>query len=175
MEIWKDIKGYEGYYQVSNLGRVKSLDRIVNYSNGGKRFCKGIVLNKNYDSKRYHIVRLSKRGTSKTSKVHQLVAIAFLNHTPSGNKLVVNHIDFNKTNNNLYNLEIVTNRENCNKNHLKSKSKYTGVSWNKLKSKWASRIYIKGKSKWIGYFKEEIEAHLAYQKELLIINKNKDE
>ena len=104
--------------------------------------------------------------------VHKLVAIAFLNHTPCGNKLVINHKDFNISNNRLCNLEIITNRENCNRKHIPSYSNYTGVQWCKSKNRWRSRIQVNGKDKHLGYFKNEYDAHLAYQKELQKINEN---
>ena len=103
-------------------------------------------------------------------KVHQLVAESFLNHKRCGMKLVVNHIDFDKTNNKLDNLEIVTTRENTNQKHLKSYSNFTGVSWNKRANKWIASIKINNKNKYLGYYSNELEASKAYQKELLNIS-----
>jgi len=163
MEIWKEVKGYEGIYEVSNLGNVKSL----NY-NGTK---KEKELKICYDSDGYCIVSLFKNKVSKTRKVHQLVAESFLNHTPNGMKLVVNHINFIRNDNRLENLEIISQRINTNLKHLKSSSKYTGVSWYKSMNKWVSQIKINGKQKNLGYFKTELEAHNAYQKALITINK----
>ena len=80
--------------------------------------------------------------------------------------MVVNHIDLNKKNNNLSNLEIVSNRENSNRKHLKSSSNYTGVSWDKNKRKWQSQIKINNKNIFLGRFNNELEASNAYQKEL---------
>jgi len=164
-EILKDVKGYEGLYKVSNLGRVKSLDRRV-VSRGGTRLVKGKLLKNNLDHYGYLNVTLSNSGKTTTKKVHKLVAIAFLNHTPCGSELVVNHIDINKTNNNVENLEIVTTRENSNQKHLKSSSKYVGVHWKKSRNKWQSTIRINGVKKHLGSFDCEIEAHQAYQKAL---------
>ena len=110
MEIWKDIKGYEGYYQVSNLGRVKSLDRVATYSDKKVHHLKGRVLKPMVTKHGYEIVDLRKDRKRKTSKVHRLVAIAFLDNPK--NKPQVNHIDGVKLNNNLNNLEWVTNAEN---------------------------------------------------------------
>ncbi len=98
--------------------------------------------------------------------MHKLVAIAFLNHVPNGYEIVVNHKDFNILNNKLSNLELVSQRENANRKHLKSTSKYTGVYWYKRDKKWKSRIQINGKNKNLGTFENEHDAHLAYQKEL---------
>ena len=126
MEKYKDIPGYEGRYQVSNFGKVVSLRKIIQKSNGAKYLMAKRVLKPTVNHKGYYMVKLYLKGNGKVYKVHQLVAMAFLNHKPCGMKLVVNHIDFNKTNNRVTNLEIVTNRENTNKIHRKSTSKYVG-------------------------------------------------
>lgn len=161
MEVWENIDGFEGY-QVSNLGNVKSL----NYNNTNKPKLLKPKINKD----NYYYVGLRKDKKAHTKKIHQLVAIAFLNHNPCGMEKVVNHKDFNKLNNSLSNLEIVTNRENCNKKHLKSTSKYTGVSYSKERKKWCSMIMINGKNKNLGRYNSEIEAHNAYQNALKNIN-----
>lgn len=159
-EVWKTIGDYKDY-QASNLGRIKSLklgkERILKsgLSTGGYR-----VVIIHHNKKRY------------AKKVHQLIAIAFLNHIPCGHKSVVNHKDFNRVNNNLNNLEIITHRENGNKKHLKSSSKYTGVSWCTKYGKWESRITINKKLKFLGYFHNETDAHNAYQNKLKEINKS---
>lgn len=163
-EIFKDIPGYEGIYQVSNLGRVKSLPREI-WKNGFY-ITKEKILKPNIGNIKYCYVILYKNLQKKTIRVHQLVAMAFLNHTPCGHKLVVNHKDFNRLNNNVENLEIITSRENTNKKHLKSSSKYIGVNWCKTNLKWKSRIVFNGKRISLGYFKTEIEAHNAYQNKL---------
>jgi hypothetical protein len=159
VEIYKDVIGYEGIYQVSNLGNVKSFKC-------GKE--KQRKLSKDKDG--YLLVGLSKNGILDVKKVHQLVAESFLNHKRCGFKLVINHIDFDKANNIVENLEIVSARENCNKKHLKSSSVYTGVSWNKEKRKWIASIKINNKNKYLGYYNDELEASKAYQKELLNIS-----
>ena len=155
IEEFRDVVGYEGIYKVSNLGRVKSLkfnrERILR---GGK----GI--------RGYLTVGLIKDGKQKTRRVHQLVAEAFLDHTPCGFKLVVNHINFIRHDNRAENLELDTTRNNCNKKHLKSSSEYVGVSWNKKANKWKAAIHINGKQKYLGYFTCELKAAYAYQKAL---------
>ena len=109
-EIWKDIEGYEKYYQVSNRGRVRSLDRVVNKNNGRTEFNKGIIRRLTPDKRGYLIVYLLKNGKGKAGKVHRLVLEAF---TPNPfNKCCVNHIDGNKRNNDIENLEWVTHKEN---------------------------------------------------------------
>jgi len=153
-EIYKDVIGYEGIYQVSNFGNVKS--------------CKtGLIRNYYLEKNGYYSIRLYKNNIGNTRKVHQLVAESFLNHKRCGLKLVINHIDLDKTNNKVDNLEVITNRENCNRKHLKSTSKYIGVHWNTKDKKWKSVISINGKSKFLGYFITELEASEAYKEALL--------
>lgn len=169
MEIWKDIKGYEDY-EVSNLGRVKSLARIITTVKGSRTHKEKILKpastgNKNLNNK-HLAVCLTKNGKAKTKKVHQLVAIAFLNHKPNGHKLVVDHIDNNPLNNKLGNLQIITNRENTSKDKKNGTSEYIGVSWNKSSNKWQSSISINSKPKHLGYFKDETKAAESYQNAL---------
>ena len=159
MEQFKNIKGYEGLYQVSNLGRVKSL-----------KYGRERLLNAGLDGKGYLHVNLYRNKKPQTLKVHKLVAIAFLNHKPCGHKSVVNHKDFNKLNNVIENLEIVSQRENANQKHLKSTSKYVGVSWDKTRSKWRSQISENGINNILGYFVNEQDASDAYQEVLKLIN-----
>ena len=165
-EIWKDIPNYEGYYQVSNLGNVKSLSRIVKNGWGTRTVCGKILKNLVNTTKGYLVVRLSKIGLVKTKQIHQLVAEAFLNHSQKGHKLVVNHKNFNRQDNRLENLEIVTQRENTNQKHKKSKSKYIGVTWHKRVNKWTAQILYKRKNIHLGCFNNEIDAHNAYQNKL---------
>lgn len=101
-EIWKDINGFVGLYQVSNLGRVKSLNRIVVRSDGRKQEVKERILKAGFNGNYYH-VRLLKDGVTKTALVHRLVAEAFLPNV--SNLPFVNHKDENKTNNIVDNLE----------------------------------------------------------------------
>lgn len=160
-EIWKKVVGYEDLYQVSNFGRVKSL--------GNDATRKEKILNQASCTCGYLVICLYKNGIRKTRKVHQLVAESFLNHRPCGMKLVVNHIDFNRLNNQVSNLEITTQRDNANKKNHKSSSKYTGVCWEKRRKMWLATIRINGKLKFLGRFTNEIDAHNAYENALIII------
>jgi hypothetical protein len=169
-EIWKPVKGYEGIYEVSNLGRVKSLERIVKRSNGKKYTVNEIILKGILNSNKYLTIHLHNQGVQKTKYIHKLVAESFLNHTPCGYKLVVNHINFDRKDNRVENLEIVTARENTNQKHLKSSSDYTGVSWHKPTKKWQATISINSKLKHLGLFTDEYQAHLAYQSALAQLN-----
>ena len=169
-EEWRDIKGYEGFYQVSNLGRVRSLNCR------GHKGCIGI-LTPRLDGKGYEMVALYKEGKARNTKVHRLVAQAFI---PNPNNYPqVNHKDENKTNNDVKNLEWCTNEYNHNygtrnERVAKSLSKKvicitTGEIFNSMRE--ACRKYnintgrmtecCQGKQKTAGgykwkYFKEEI-------------------
>ena len=165
-ELWNDIKGYEGKYQVSNLGNVKSLERKIKNYLGGYGIIKERILKSTLNGRFYLMVTLLKNGNKKTESVHQLVAIAFHNHTPNGYVLVVNHKNFIRTDNRESNLEIVTMRENGDKKHLKSSSKYVGVHWVKRINKWQAQIFINDRQKYLGIFADEIQASNAYQKAL---------
>ena len=109
-EIWKDIEGYEGLYQVSNFGRVKSLDRYV-LRNGNSLFVNGIVLSQ-LNNRGYLTVRLCNSGKYKNYLVHRLVANAFIRN--DNNYSEINHIDENKHNNHVDNLEWCDRKYNVN-------------------------------------------------------------
>ena len=99
--------------------------------------------------------------------IHQMVGEVFLGYKPNGRTLVVHHKDNNKLNNNVNNLEIITFRKNCSiERTIKSSSQYVGVSWCNTYKKWRAAIRIKGKLKFLGYHKEELDAHKAYQNAL---------
>ena len=112
IEEWRNIEGYEGLYEISNLGRVRSLDRIVVYSNGRKYFYKGEILKLKVDKYGYNIISFCKNGKHKTYTIHRLVASAFIPNTE--NKSCIDHINTIKTDNRVENLRWVTNKENMN-------------------------------------------------------------
>jgi hypothetical protein len=159
MEQWKPIPGYEGLYEISDLGNVKNVrtGRILKPTN----------------NKGYLLAGLSKNSEKKAFRVHQLVAMAFLEHVPCGHKITVDHINEIKTDNRLENLQIICARENITRsiNKTKTSSKYIGVFWRSQRKKWATNIEINGKKKHIGLFHSEHEAAEAYQKELEEINR----
>lgn len=109
-EIWKDVIGYEGYYQISNLGNVRSLDRTIEYKNGRLYHKKGHIMSCNKDTKGYFTISFTKNNHPKRWWIHRLVAQAFLSDFDES--LVVNHIDGVKTNNQVSNLEMVTSQGN---------------------------------------------------------------
>ena len=106
MEIWKDIEGYEGLYQVSNLGKVKSL----NYRRSGKEK----LLKPNIRKDGYLQVSLCKNKKVKKILIHRLVAMVFIPNDDPTNKTEVNHISEIKSDNSVWNLEWVTPKQNAN-------------------------------------------------------------
>lgn len=109
-EIWKDIPGYEGYYQVSNYGRVKGLKRFVPHAKNNGRWLQEKELKGRKSKPGYLFVSLYILGEEKKIQIHQLVMQAFIGSPPHGH--CVNHINGNKKDNRLLNLEYVTYAEN---------------------------------------------------------------
>jgi hypothetical protein len=163
-EIWKDVKGYEGLYQISSYGIVKSLPREL-YAHGVRHSHNGKIM-KHSKVNDYNLYTLYKDKKAKRYLAHQLVAMSFLNHAPCNNKLVVDHIDNNPLNNHFLNLQLISNRLNLSKDKKNKTSKYTGVTLYRDSKRWISSIRINGKSKHIGIFDCELKAHYAYQQAL---------
>ena len=114
-EEWRDIKGYEGLYQVSNTGLVRSLDRTVTYFRNGKEIkatFKGVILEQDISRYGYCLVKLSKNGHKKGYGVHCLMYKAFIGDIPKG--MQVNHINEIKSDNRLENFNLMTPKENTN-------------------------------------------------------------
>jgi hypothetical protein len=151
-ETWKDIEGFEGLYQVSNLGRVRSLDHMSVRNLNGKIYdcmVRGKVLSPSKDSSGYLHVRLWRNG-NKTTLVHRLVAKAFI---PNPDNLeTVNHKDENITNNRADNLEYMSVTDNI---------RYgTGISRRRLtQRKPVEQLTMDGKH--IAYFDGIIDASIA--------------
>lgn len=111
-EIWKDIRGYENLYQASNWGRIRSLDRMVKGCYGGLQLKKGKIMKQETHRSGYKRIALKKDGKYKHYLVHRLVYETFNRPIPEG--LQVNHINENKTDNRLENLNLMTPKENIN-------------------------------------------------------------
>lgn len=136
MEIWKDIKGYEGLYQVSNLGRVKSLERIVNFGNQ-QRIVKEKILSPRDNGNGYKTVCLQ----SKYFYIHRLVAQTFIPNPD--NKPQVDHIDTNKSNNCVDNLRWATHSENMNNPATKTKRTKSDEEKRERRKRYAQREDVK--------------------------------
>jgi len=165
LEYWIPVKGYEGLYEISNIGNVRSMLRTVISSKGILMTFKARNLKTLLHPTGYLVTQLSINGDSKAQYIHKLMAKSFLNHNPNGNKIVVDHINNIKTDNRIENLQIITQRENVSKDK-KGSSKYTGVSFHKGSGVFRARINLGNKAIFLGNFNNEYEAHLAYQKEL---------
>lgn len=151
-ELWKAIKGYEGLYQVSNLGKIKNL--ITN------KILKGF-----YNKKGYLSVKLYNKNNTKTFYIHRLVALNFINNTE--NKLQVNHINGIKDDNNLSNLEWCTNVENMNHRYTSlGKEKYS-LYFNKERNLWESYINYKGTKINLGRFKHKNDALKVFEEKYI--------
>jgi hypothetical protein len=107
---WKPVVGYEGYYEVSNAGEVRSVDRYVKHPHGGVMLRKSKTMKTNKNKYGYVDVRLGKEGVEKAHLIHRLVAMAFLDNAED--KPQVNHKNGNKSDNRLENLEWATLSEN---------------------------------------------------------------
>lgn len=162
-EFWKEIEGYNGDYHISNLGR------IISYK---KKHPRVLIFKEKYG---YHQIQLTNEFGIKYHRINRLVAHHFIESIPEG--MLVNHIDMNRKNNEVSNLEIVSHRENV-IHGWRSRDKssiYTGVSKvNRKKKPWAARIQVDKKVLSLGHYKTELEAYQArinYEKENGIQNK----
>jgi len=151
MKEYKPIPGFEKY-GISTDGELKNF-RTGNTFRGGP------------GRKGYYMTTLTdSNGKNKPLWIHQLMAITYLGHIRCGMKMVVDHIDNNRSNNCLENLQLITNRENATKDKKKGTSKYPGVSWQPQRArKWVAYIYMNGKLKNLGTFSTEEQAAEAYQ------------
>lgn len=158
MEIWADIKGYEGIYQVSSLGRVKN--------------AKGKVLQPTDNGHGYKIVKLYRNSTRKNAYVHRIVAETFIPKTAQASE--INHIDRNKANNAVQNLEWVTHSQNMLemrgveqfKKHTSIYGKYIYYNPKTKKFRVMFPGYGRGKKRHIGCYstlEQALETKATYQ------------
>lgn len=155
----KPIKGYEGLYSIDESGNVFSHVRNITLKQGLSRT----------DNRGRLFVILLKNKQRNIRYIHQLVAETYLNHVACGYKLVVDHIDNNPLNNHVSNLQLISNRLNLSKDKKNKTSKYTGVSWNKQKSKWIAQLNIGMTKIYLGQFNCELAAAFAYNSKLKTI------
>jgi hypothetical protein len=156
-EMFKDIKGFEGLYQISSHGRILSMERQVKTKHGFRKV-RERILKKSPDKDGYLMVTLSKDSKTKKCKVHRLVGEYFLDNPD--NLPQVNHIDEDKTNNYYRNLEYVINLKNTNNYHSKNGTRKYGVHMSQ--GKWRARIKKDGKTIHIGQYEDKDIAYQAF-------------
>jgi hypothetical protein len=154
-EIWKDVVGYKGLYQVSNLGRIKSLPR-----NGTVKT--DVYLKARDNGKGYMQVSL-RNGTPKTKYVHIIVAESFLDYKANKGVVCVDHINSIKNDNKLDNLRVITPRENVSR-YNRSNTNTTGVY--KVRNRYRAIISVKNTRYDLGYFDNIESAKLSYELKL---------
>ena len=155
-EIWKSVVGYEGIYEISDFGNMRSVDR---FGLDGRKL-QGRPLSPVLQSTGYFTFDLCGKKRMKPTGVHRIVAEAFMGRIPE--KMVIDHLDGNPQNNHVSNLEIVTVRENTVRGRgcQMSKSKYTGV--HQRGKNWAAFKSINGVRQYLGTYEKESDAHEAY-------------
>lgn len=160
-EVFKDIKGYEGTYQVSDLGNVKRLSSKVSCGGNKYRTCKERVLKGGVSSSGYKNVTLSKNGSVKTFNIHQLVAWSFISSYKEIGDKVIDHINNCKKDNRVGNLQVISFRENNTKDSV-NKNGYSGVV--KINNRFFCKIHIQGKQTYLGSFSTKKLAGIKYKK-----------
>ena len=179
-EEWRPVVGYEGLYEVSSYGRVRSLDGFIVDSLGYKRLHKGKVLSPAKDKNGYLKVNLHCNGKCKIIRVHRLVAQAFIPNTD--NLPMVNHKDEDKTNNNIDNLEWCDQKYNINFGTARIRGKetaikngyWTGLSKDEYRKKWYQENIDKLKKyrkKWY----QENKDRICEQKKEYYLKKERDD
>jgi hypothetical protein len=159
MEIWKSINNYENLYEVSNLGRVRSLNKLKS------RILKPRIRDG------YYAVSLSKNNKRKDGKISRLVAIAFIENPL--NLVIVNHLDGNKLNNNADNLEWCNNRENIHHYHSKKNTQTNESCIYKRKYGYVVSINFNNKRHYLGFY-NKIDDAICIRDKYLIENKIKN-
>lgn len=154
MEIWKKIKGHEGLYWVSNNGKIKSKYRILKLSP---------------NEKGYLFTCISKNGKGSNVYIHRIVWDVFGDGKRDRQTIEIDHIDDDKTNNHIDNLQLLSHRENIHKyfkKRVNNSSNYIGVCWDTERRKWRSQLCFNSKQRLLGRFNNEIDAAFVYQEAL---------
>lgn len=170
IEKWRPVLGYEGIYEVSNLGNVKSLFRIIERGKIKEYPIKERILKKTFDGN-YYCVGLYKNKKLQTIRIHRLVGLVWKENPNNHN--ILNHIDSDKLNNFESNLEWVSHLENSSHSFLR-KQNYCGVHRKKKGGYWVATITYKKQQIHLGSYKTELEAYASrckFEKENGIVNK----
>lgn len=175
MEEWKDIKGFEDLYQISNYGNVRSKDRrVINHRCGSTRVIKGINLTPWDNGNGYLVVSLNDKRKRKNFYVHRLVAEYFIENPLE--KKYVNHIDYDRHNNNAENLEWCTQLENVKHslpNMRKPRSKHkvtnTGIKYiSKRKQRGYLYYRVSIRNKGIDKIFKDLQSAIKYKDEVVL-------
>lgn len=159
MERWRKIKGFDNY-KISSKGQVKSFKNL-----------QPKILSSCIGAHKYKQVSLqNNQGIAKTKLVHQLVAMAFLGHSPDGHGSIVTHINKDPLDNKVENLRIVSHRETTARS-VKGSSKYRGVYLNKPTGMFMASLRHKGKSIYLGLYRTEKGASAAYKRKVQELSK----
>lgn len=167
-EIWKEVIGFSGIYEVSNTGKVRSIDRRIVRSNGRTTILKGKELNFSLDKDGYRFIQFNVNNKRYIRKIHRLVYGSFIGKLEKG--LVIDHIDNDKNNNNVSNLQQITNRLNVSKDSKKKYNLPTCVYKNSKGGSFRTNFQVDNINIYIGTFKTIEDADHAYKKALIEYN-----
>lgn len=161
MDVWIPVFGFVGRYEISTNGKIKRLKRVVPHARSKFISIPEIILSPKLHKSGYLYVNLTKDGVSFTKQVHRVLMESIRNESIDG--FEVNHIDCNKENNSVDNLEIVNRRENLSHRYKNATSSvFTGVHFHKRSGLFVARIFLNGKKLHIGCSKSELEAGCLY-------------
>jgi hypothetical protein len=162
VETWKDIPKFEGRYQASNLGRIKSLSRKCLGKSGSYRVCRERILKLSKHPNGYVYIKLRQTSTSKQKSysAHKLIVNSFLGPAPNG--LEINHKDGNSSNNNILNFEFISHQQNTAHGFRTLGTKGYSID-TKCTVKYIARIFIDYVNYYIGRFNTPEEAQMAYR------------